>query len=193
MRGRPAGVRQGRPHAGARLHLIETLRAAAPWQKLRRNAMPDAPNDLLVRVEDFRLRRHVERAQTTTIFVLDASGSSALNRLAEAKGAIELLLADCYVRRDRVAVIAFRSRSADLLLPPTRSLTRAKRCLAALPGFERQEYHAKLPWLGVFHHELEIETCAGRRNFIVVQQAFFSRLGIAVKCHSVANLMLAKP
>ncbi|MFO1115161.1 MAG: magnesium chelatase subunit D [Beijerinckiaceae bacterium] len=134
MRGRPAGVRQGRPHAGARLHLIETLRAAAPWQKLRRNAMPDAPNDLLVRVEDFRLRRHVERAQTTTIFVLDASGSSALNRLAEAKGAIELLLADCYVRRDRVAVIAFRSRSADLLLPPTRSLTRAKRCLAAMPG-----------------------------------------------------------
>lgn len=96
--------------------------------------MPDAPNDLLVRVEDFRLRRHVERAQTTTIFVLDASGSSALNRLAEAKGAIELLLADCYVRRDRVAVIAFRSRSADLLLPPTRSLTRAKRCLAAMPG-----------------------------------------------------------
>lgn len=134
MRGRPAGVRQGRPHSGARLHLIETLRAAAPWQRLRRNVMPDAPNDLLVRIEDFRLRRHVERAQTTTIFVLDASGSSALNRLAEAKGAIELLLADCYVRRDRVAVISFRSKSAELLLPPTRSLTRAKRCLAAMPG-----------------------------------------------------------
>ena len=73
-------------------------------------------------------------AQTTTLFVVDASGSSALNRLAEAKGAVELLLADCYVRRDRVAVIAFRGKGADLLLPPTRSLARAKRSLAGLPG-----------------------------------------------------------
>lgn len=134
MRGRPAGVRQGRPHAGARLHLIETLRAAAPWQRLRRAMQPDVRTGVIVRPDDFRLRRLVERAQTTTIFVLDASGSSALNRLAEAKGAIELLLADCYVRRDRVAVISFRSKSAELMLPPTRSLTRAKRCLAAMPG-----------------------------------------------------------
>jgi len=134
MRGRPAGIRQGRPNAGARLHVIETLRAAAPWQRLRRAMQPDARTGVIVRPDDFRLRRHVERAQTTTIFVLDASGSSALNRLAEAKGAIELLLADCYVRRDRVAVISFRSKNAELLLPPTRSLTRAKRCLAAMPG-----------------------------------------------------------
>jgi magnesium chelatase subunit D len=68
------------------------------------------------------------------VFVVDASGSSALHRLAEAKGAVELLLADCYVRRDRVAVIAFRGQRADLLLPPTRSLVRAKRSLAGLPG-----------------------------------------------------------
>jgi len=66
--------------------------------------------------------------------VLDASGSSALHRLAEAKGAINLLLADCYVRRDEVAVIAFRGKGAELLLPPTRSLVRARRSLAALPG-----------------------------------------------------------
>ena len=71
---------------------------------------------------------------TTTLFVIDASGSSALHRLAEAKGAVDLLLADCYVRRDQVAVIAFRGRGAELLLPPTRSLVRAKRSLAALPG-----------------------------------------------------------
>jgi magnesium chelatase subunit D len=57
-----------------------------------------------------------------------------LHRLAEAKGAVELLLADCYVRRDQVAVIAFRGRSAELLLPPTRSLVRAKRSLSGLPG-----------------------------------------------------------
>jgi magnesium chelatase subunit D len=57
-----------------------------------------------------------------------------LHRLAEAKGAVELLLADCYVRRDHVALIAFRGRGAELLLPPTRSLVRAKRSLAQLPG-----------------------------------------------------------
>ncbi|MCA3180747.1 MAG: VWA domain-containing protein, partial [Burkholderiales bacterium] len=72
--------------------------------------------------------------ETTTIFAIDASGSSALHRLAEAKGAVELLLADCYVRRDRVAVVAFRGRAAEVLLPPTRSLVRAKRSLAGLPG-----------------------------------------------------------
>ena len=66
--------------------------------------------------------------------MVDASGSSALHRLAEAKGAVELLLADCYVRRDQVALIAFRGKSADLILPPTRSLARAKRSLTALPG-----------------------------------------------------------
>jgi magnesium chelatase subunit D len=68
------------------------------------------------------------------VFVVDASGSSALHRLAEAKGAVELLLAECYVRRDRVAVLAFRGAGAELLLPPTRSLTRAKRSLGGLPG-----------------------------------------------------------
>jgi magnesium chelatase subunit D len=87
-----------------------------------------------VRREDFRITRHKQRTGTTTIFVVDASGSSALHRLAEAKGAVELLLADCYVRRDRVALIAFRGRGAELLLPPTRSLVRAKRSLAGLPG-----------------------------------------------------------
>jgi magnesium chelatase subunit D len=74
------------------------------------------------------------RARTTTIFLVDASGSAALARLAEAKGAVELLLADCYQRRDQVAVVAFRGRGAQVLLPPTRSLVRAKRSLAGLPG-----------------------------------------------------------
>jgi magnesium chelatase subunit D len=88
----------------------------------------------LIQKDDIRLTRFKSRTGTTTIFVVDASGSSALQRLAEVKGAVELLLADCYIRRDEVALIAFRGHSAELILPPTRSLARAKRSLAALPG-----------------------------------------------------------
>ena len=55
-------------------------------------------------------------------------------RLAEAKGAVELLLAQAYARRDHVALLAFRGRAAELILPPTRSLVQTKRRLAGLPG-----------------------------------------------------------
>jgi len=134
LHGRPVGSRRGVPRGGQRLHLIDTLRTAAPWQRLRRaQARPGAP-PILVRPDDFHLRRHEQKRSTTTIFALDASGSSALYRLAEAKGAIELLLAECYVRRDQVAVLAFRGAAAEVILPPTRSLVRAKRGLAGLPG-----------------------------------------------------------
>ena len=131
LRGRPVGVRAGVPRGGKRLSLIETLRAAAPWQKLRRE-----PGDTRVRIrrDDLRVKRFQSRAETTTIFVVDASGSSAAARLAEAKGAVELLLALAYVKRAQVALIAFRGTTAELLLPPTRSLTRARRALAELPG-----------------------------------------------------------
>jgi magnesium chelatase subunit D len=127
-RGRPLNTRPGVPRDGLRLNLIETLRAAAPWQRVREGT------GIQIRREDLRVTRRQQRAETTTIFVVDASGSLALNRLAEAKGAVELLLADCYVRRDQVAVLAFRGTAASLLLPPTRSLVRAKRGLAGLPG-----------------------------------------------------------
>ena len=137
-RGRPTGVRRGEPQGGARLNLIETLRAAAPWQTLRRREAAasghSATARIQVRREDFHVWRFKQRSETTTVFVVDASGSAALHRLAETKGAVELLLADCYVRRDSVAVIAFRGAGAELLLPPTRSLVRAKRGLAGLPG-----------------------------------------------------------
>jgi len=143
-RGRPAGVRAGRPRRGTKLNIVATLRAAAPWQRLRRQGAAaqsrgpgrrvGAGRRVLVRAEDFRVTRYRQRSETATLFVLDASGSSALHRLAEVKGAVELLLAECYVRRDQVAVVAFRGRGAELLLPPTRSLVRAKRALAGLPG-----------------------------------------------------------
>jgi len=132
-RGRPAGTRPGAPRNGARLSLIDTLRAAAPWQPLRRRESPGRPG-VIVLAQDFRIRRYKEKRETTAIFVVDASGSAALHRMAEAKGAVELILADCYVRRDRTALIAFRGKVADLLLPPTRSLQRAKKSLSDLPG-----------------------------------------------------------
>jgi magnesium chelatase subunit D len=135
QRGRPSGSRRAQPAHGSRLHLIDTLRAAAPWQKIRKATLgPEAQQRVQVRSDDFHIARIKQKTATTALFVVDASGSSALHRLAEAKGAIELLLADCYVRRDQVALIAFRGKVAELLLPPTRSLVRAKRSLSGLPG-----------------------------------------------------------
>ena len=138
-RGRPVGTRTGELRPGSKLDIVETLRTAAPWQPLRRRereagGLPAHPAAIDVRKQDFRLKRFQQPAETTAIFLVDASGSSALNRLAEAKGAVELLLAECYVRRDQVALIAFRDDRADLLLPPTRSLVRAKGSLCALAG-----------------------------------------------------------
>lgn len=139
--GRPVGSRRGALKSGARVAVLDTLRVAAPWQPIRRAERSEDPDladmrgpKVLVRPDDIRLTRFKKRRGTVTIFAVDASGSAALNRLAEAKGAVELLLADCYVRRDEVALIAFRGGRAELILPPTRSLTRAKRLLSVLPG-----------------------------------------------------------
>ena len=138
-RGRPTGVFRGDHRRGGRVNILATLRAAAPWQPLRRREQNERagqtpPRHLQIRRDDIHLTRFQQRRETLTLFVVDASGSAALQRLAEAKGAVELLLADCYVRRDQVALIAFRDEQAELLLPPTRSLVRAKKTLAALPG-----------------------------------------------------------
>ncbi len=107
QRGRPAGVRAGDPRAGPAAEPdrdpARRGAVAAPARRRRRPAGAAAPTD-------FRVTHLQQRAETTTIFVVDASGSPALNRLAEAKGAVELLLAECYVRRDQVAVLAFRGR-----------------------------------------------------------------------------------
>ena len=133
QRGRPVGARRGEPGGGARLNLMATLRAAAPWQGLRRLHQPGLQRVRVAR-DDLHVTRYQQRRATTTLFVIDASGSAALHRLAEAKGAVESLLTDCYARRDNVAVIGFRGIGAQLLLPPTRSLLRARRSLAGLPG-----------------------------------------------------------
>ncbi len=144
MRGRPIGTRPGDLRSGQRLNVLQTLRTAAPWQRVRARERLSAdkhlddtlerPGRVDIRKEDFRITQFKERSETTTVFVVDASGSSAVNRLGEAKGAVELLLADCYTRRDSVALITFGGQKVDLALPPTRSLVRAKRLLAGLPG-----------------------------------------------------------
>ena len=141
VRGRQVGTRRGDPRGGARLDLVATLRAAVPFQRMRNSATAgsgSSPSGRLTKVElrrdDFRIKRCISRSSTTTLFVVDASGSAALARLAEAKGAVELLLAEGYARRDRVAVIAFRGTVAELVLPATHALARARRAIAGMPA-----------------------------------------------------------
>ena len=131
-RGRPMPSRAGRLGDGARVDIVATLRAAAPWQTIRKQST--GRDSLQVRSDDIRVKRFEEKSDRLLVFTVDASGSSALSRLAEAKGAIELLLAQAYARRDHVALVSFRGTQAEVLLPPTRSLVQTKRRLAALPG-----------------------------------------------------------
>lgn len=131
QRGRPLPPRPGRPNGAARLHVLATLRAAAPKQRLRQ---AHSSGRIAIRVEDFHIQRYQQRASSCLILALDASGSAALQRLAEAKGAVELLLQQSYARRDSVCIVAFRGAQAQLLLPATRSLVRAKRAMTGLPG-----------------------------------------------------------
>ncbi|MBU7579198.1 MAG: magnesium chelatase subunit D [Porphyrobacter sp.] len=138
-RGKPLGARPGMPRGGHKLALIDSLRAAVPWQAVRRRELGESParpppSGIIMRKEDLRIRRFEERAARVTIFAVDASGSAAAARLAEAKGAVELMLGQAYVTRSEVALVAFRGTGAELILPPTRSLTRARRTLAELPG-----------------------------------------------------------
>ena len=131
QRGRPLPPRPGRPGGQARLHVLATLRAAAPKQRLRQT---HNTGRVAIRGEDFHIQRYQQRTSSCLILALDASGSAALQRLAEAKGAVELLLQQSYARRDSVCIVSFRGAQAQLLLPMTRSLVRAKRAMTGLPG-----------------------------------------------------------
>lgn len=131
QRGRPLPPRPGRPGGQARLHVLATLRAAAPKQRLRGNARQ---GHVAIRSEDFHVHRYQQHSSSCLILALDASGSAALQRLAEAKGAVELLLQQSYARRDSVCIVSFKGAQAQLLLPMTRSLVRAKRAMTGLPG-----------------------------------------------------------
>lgn len=130
-RGRPLPSRPGRLDGTSRLDLVATLRTAAPWQRLRGNT---DHGPIRVYPSDIHLKRYEDKSDRLIVFAVDASGSAALARLGEAKGAVELLLSRAYATRDHVALIAFRGDEAQVLLPPTRSLVQTKRRLAELPG-----------------------------------------------------------
>uniref|UniRef100_UPI003B3A6F94 vWA domain-containing protein n=1 Tax=Nakamurella sp. TaxID=1869182 RepID=UPI003B3A6F94 len=117
--------------AGGAVHLLATVRAAAPHQAGRGRIGPG----LLVRRDDVRLAVRQGRESNLVLFCVDASGSmAARRRMAEVKTAILSLLTDAYQRRDKVGLVTFRGATADLLLPPTSSVEAAARRLETLPA-----------------------------------------------------------
>jgi len=148
-RGRHIRSVPGLPSQG-RLDVIATLRAAAPWQRVRRDedrrmkdeasGSPPHPSSLIphpsvvyLKAEDLHIKKYRSKAGTLFCFVVDASGSMALHRMRQAKGAVNALLQQAYVHRDQVALLAFRGEQAELLLPPSQSVELAKRALDVLP------------------------------------------------------------
>ncbi|MDK0518764.1 putative cobaltochelatase [Streptomyces sp. ML-6] len=127
--GRTTGSRQPRG-ALTKLHLAATVQAAAPHQRARGRSGPG----LVVRRDDLRQATREGREGNLVLFVVDASGSmAARQRMGAVKGAVLSLLLDAYQRRDKVGLVTFRGREAEVALPPTSSVDAAAARLELLP------------------------------------------------------------
>jgi magnesium chelatase subunit D len=131
-RGRHVASVPGTPREG-RLDVIATLRIAARGQRLRAPHPARVGGRIVVRAEDLRVKRFRDKAGALFLFAVDASGSMALNRMRQAKGAVHALLERAYVNRDRVALMSFRGQGAELLLPPTGSVELLRRAVDQIP------------------------------------------------------------
>ena len=109
-----------------------TLRAAAPYQKFRRLRSPDSKK-VHIRNTDFRIQRLARKSGSLILFVVDSSGSMALNRMGAAKGAAMSLLQEAYKNRDKICLISFHDQQAEILVPPTKSMALARNRLEIMP------------------------------------------------------------
>ncbi|WP_287373307.1 magnesium chelatase ATPase subunit D [Prosthecochloris sp.] len=135
-RGRFVRSQEGEMRSG-KVAIIPTLISAAPWQESRKQERKKkygkVNTALVINKEDVRIKKFRDKSGTLYVFMVDASGSMALNRMRQAKGAVSHLLQNAYVHRDQVSLISFRGKEAQLLLPPSQSVDRAKRELDVLP------------------------------------------------------------